>query len=262
MEGIMFNRVEHCKIIAKSQMLNTGSFEKKVLDATGGEYEVLGEYLGNKVKILMRHASSDCATKGGHQWETRPNDFQQGKRCPTCAMRSRKEAVVESRRLDADSVRKKLLDTGGEFELIGDYVNNKAKTIFLHVKCRREFEGRLNDFDTQTRRREHFCRLCSAEDLRSKGEKEVAAILNRMGVTYNEQQTFPGYTGRKRFDFCVFHGDGSEYFLLEFDGQQHFFQNTGSIWDHKKTKRRDLREGCLRKAVRYTTVQDCVQRGC
>jgi len=55
-------------------------FCKLVRETTNNEYSVLGKYINNKTKIRMRH------NKCGHEYEVRPNDFQQGYRCPACSI--------------------------------------------------------------------------------------------------------------------------------------------------------------------------------
>jgi len=57
---------------------DTTIFKQEVYDLVGEEYTVLGEYKTNKTKILVSH--NIC----GNKYEVRPNDFQQGYRCPEC----------------------------------------------------------------------------------------------------------------------------------------------------------------------------------
>ena len=63
-------------------------FKKEVFNLVGDEYTVLGDYVNNKVKILMRH--NVC----GNEYTTRPNDFQQGHRCPICLKNSKESLIV------------------------------------------------------------------------------------------------------------------------------------------------------------------------
>lgn len=53
-------------------------FKEEVKNLVGNEYTVLGEYINNKTKIKIKH--NIC----GHEYMVRPNDFQQGYRCPEC----------------------------------------------------------------------------------------------------------------------------------------------------------------------------------
>ena len=57
---------------------NTEQFKQKVLNLTNGEYIVIGEYTHSRVKIKIKHLT--C----GLTYETRPNNFLSGHRCPYC----------------------------------------------------------------------------------------------------------------------------------------------------------------------------------
>lgn len=56
----------------------TKQFKEMVYNLVKTEYSVLGEYVGSKEKILMKH--NFC----GHEWLIQPNKFVQGRRCPKC----------------------------------------------------------------------------------------------------------------------------------------------------------------------------------
>lgn len=62
----------HCR------MKTTEEFKKEVWDAVKDEYSILGEYFGNKVKILIRH------NKCNKDFLMKPNHFLSGERCPYC----------------------------------------------------------------------------------------------------------------------------------------------------------------------------------
>jgi len=53
-------------------------FISEVFNLTGNDYTVLGEYKSALTKILMRHNKCGC------EWETKPNVFLSGRRCPKC----------------------------------------------------------------------------------------------------------------------------------------------------------------------------------
>ena len=60
----------------------------------------------------------------------------------------------------------------------------------------------------------------------SRGEIKICDILDRAGLSYVEEYSFPDLvssSGRPlRFDFCVFDDDGEIDFLIEFQGIQHY----------------------------------------
>ena len=64
-------------------------FSEEVKKETNGEYEVLSEYTNNRTPLKMLHKT--CGT----QWEIRPYNFKNGKRCPNCNQ-SHGEKTIES----------------------------------------------------------------------------------------------------------------------------------------------------------------------
>lgn len=57
-------------------------FKKEVEDGTNGEYTLLGEYVNNRTKVLIRHNCEKC---NNNEYEVRPTDFTRGNRCPSCS---------------------------------------------------------------------------------------------------------------------------------------------------------------------------------
>lgn len=62
--------------------------------------------------------------------------------------------------------------------------------------------------------------------LSSKGEVKIHEVLEKAGLSFKEEYSFPGLNssnGRPlRFDFCVFADDGTVDFLIEYQGKQHY----------------------------------------
>lgn len=80
--GAKQRRCPTCANEARGSHLRDADYLQKVLASQewGGEYEWLEEHAGdNKAKLLIRH------TVCGREYRVRPNDFQQGYRCPHCA---------------------------------------------------------------------------------------------------------------------------------------------------------------------------------
>lgn len=90
------------------------------------EFECLGEYQGNKVKILHRHKI--C----GYEWEVKPNVLLTNTHgCPFCSGKVRKDITYfrnEVKKLDND------------YDVVGEYVNTHTKTIFIHKTCGNKFK--------------------------------------------------------------------------------------------------------------------------
>lgn len=82
------NTGRRCPRCAGNIKKTTIQFKKEVLDLVGKEYSVLGEYKGNKMKILLRHNSKKC---NFNEFETKPSNFLSGKRCPKCCIKRGEE---------------------------------------------------------------------------------------------------------------------------------------------------------------------------
>ena len=78
--------------------------------------------------------------------------------------------------------------------------------------------------------------------MKSYGEEKISYLLNLNGIFFQIQKTFetcrfPDTNALARFDFYI-----NNQYLLEFDGEQHFFSNNKG-WNtetaFEKTKKRD-----------------------
>jgi Zn ribbon nucleic-acid-binding protein/mRNA-degrading endonuclease HigB of HigAB toxin-antitoxin module len=108
-------------------------FVKEVYELVGNEYSVLGEYRGNKNKLLIKH------NKCGFEYEVSPNGFlSKGSRCPKCAGRlpyttkTFKEAVYNL--------------VGDEYNVLGIYIRSNIKILIIHNKCGYEWNVIPNNF--------------------------------------------------------------------------------------------------------------------
>ena len=73
LNGIRCPKCQH-----RSYKKTTEEFKKEVSKLVDCEYEVLGEYVGNKIHIVMKHIVCNSIYK------VTPNTFLRGCRCPTC----------------------------------------------------------------------------------------------------------------------------------------------------------------------------------
>lgn len=60
----------------------------------------------------------------------------------------------------------------------------------------------------------------------SQGERKISDILDAAGLHYEIEYSFPDLATKKgvplRFDFAVFDDDGEIWFLIEYQGEQHY----------------------------------------
>ena len=96
-------------------------FKKEVFDLVGDEYEVLGEYVNTKTKILMKHNKCD------NEYEVTPDHFLRGARCPKCYGNMKKTTGY---------FKKEVIDlVGKEYTVLGEYVGANKKVKIRHNKC-------------------------------------------------------------------------------------------------------------------------------
>lgn len=110
----------------------TEDFKREVFEATGDEYNVIGEYVRAKVSTKMYHSKCD------DYFEMRPDNFKTGQRCPHCSGRKRK---------CTEAFKKEVFDLeGDDYIVIGEYVNNKTEIEILHVECNEPYKTTPKQF--------------------------------------------------------------------------------------------------------------------
>jgi len=67
-----------CPSCAGRPAKTTESFREDVVSLTNGEYTTIGTYISNKSKMTFKHNLCE------NEWETTPNTFLAGMRCPHC----------------------------------------------------------------------------------------------------------------------------------------------------------------------------------
>lgn len=79
----------------------------------------------------------------------------------------------------------------------------------------------------------------------SGGERKVSDILDAAGMTYAVEYVFPDLvatSGRPlRFDFAVFDDAGNVWFLIEYQGEQHY-QKVGKFNNGKGLQRQQFND--------------------
>lgn len=107
----------------------TEEFIKEVDVLVGEVYTVLGEYVGNKNRIKMRHNHCNIV------FETTPLNFLKGSRCPKCA------GVIKKTHEEFNNEVKTI--TGDEYLVIGEYRNNNSHILLEHnwIPLNKEHDG-------------------------------------------------------------------------------------------------------------------------
>lgn len=96
-------------------------FVEEVYNLYKNEYEILGEYINAKTKILIKH---NCVNCNNHEWNITPNNFLRGKKCPICFGKIKK---------DEQYFKNKLYELNNdEYILLSEYKNTYSKVLIKH----------------------------------------------------------------------------------------------------------------------------------
>jgi predicted Zn-ribbon and HTH transcriptional regulator len=146
-----------------------------------GEYVVLSQYFNTKTKLLVCHLV--CK----HIYHVAPAKFlNSGRRCPKCK---------GGTKVDDYNYRKHIAEiTAGEYEAIGEYVNNSTPILTAHKKCGYTWLVRPANIKSGKR-----CPKCAYEDLSklkkwttSRMKKEMERIVGdeyELVSEYEDSQT-------------------------------------------------------------------------
>lgn len=205
------NRCPKCGNLKKGQYLKLTLNDVKKFIKENGNNEYIcksKEYINNKSPLLLKHKI--C----GYEWKISFTNFKSGKRCPNCARFKRKpkstnEYFLTKFNSQSDSIFYKPLE---------EYKGTDVKIKFLHLECEQEFQMTPNMFIGKGRR----CPYCFKT---SNSERRIILFLNQNHIKFEREVKFEGLNSDKgfplRFDFKIFINE-NDWFLLEYDGEQHF----------------------------------------
>jgi len=86
---VHFLRGRRCPKCKGGIKISNEDFIQLVKNLVGNEYIFLEKYKSTHHKILCMH------NKCNHEWKIKPNDFQQGKRCPKCSLLNKESKKVK-----------------------------------------------------------------------------------------------------------------------------------------------------------------------
>ena len=161
-----------CPKCYRKHQKTTEQFKQELFNRSGDEYEVLGEYINYDTGIRVRH--KEC----GHEWEPTPHSLLSKKSfCPNCTKNIRK---------DTKSFKQEVFElVGDEYEVLGEYVNNKTKIEVMHRPCGRKYSIEPNNFLRGNGR----C-LCVSQRKRRGTETFKQEIMELVGDEYEVLSEF------------------------------------------------------------------------
>lgn len=179
----------------------TEEFKKEIYELVGDEYTLMDEYINCQTKVTMLH------NKCGNEYKVKPNDFQQGHRCPFCKNNNKRKTNKEFIQRVKDQV-------GNEYTFLEEYINSRTKLKVKHNSCSKVYSVKPADFLQGCR-----CPYCN----NSKGETVIEKWLTKNNYKYEKQFSFSDckYKRVLPFDFKLEDSSG-KIILIEYDGVQHF----------------------------------------
>lgn len=202
------DRCPKCRYLKLSTKMtkDTNWFKSKVKELEfGNEYTVLSEYQGTHETIQMRH------NKCGHEYNTTPNRVLTKRRCPKCYGTPKKTNEWFTQEVE------KLV--GAEYSPVEEYDGNLKPIIMRHNVCGKSYKVRPRNFIVDA----HRCPFCCDRN-NSKGKLKIKQFLDENQIEFIEEASFAECKMKKpmRFDFFL----PQFNLLIEFDGQQHFVENS------------------------------------
>ena len=206
----------------KSVLKTDDMFRKQVIDLYNDEYTVMGKYLCNSEKILMRHNNESC---NNYEWLVLPRDFLGGKsKCPECSKLIRSAKTKKS----IESVQAKFNEYYGDNEYtVLEYINYNTPIKVLHNECNTQFTIHSNN---AYKKNGCPCKHCKSGSI---GINYIKKFLDDNSIVFNEEVTCQNmvYKDKLKIDICF------DSINLEYDGDQHFKRGRGRNEDERKERK-------------------------
>lgn len=171
---------------------------KERLSVINPDIVVVGEYKSRKMPI-----ECECFACG-YRWFPEPGNLLNGSGCPSCAGLKKKtteQFVEELKEINPDII------------VLGEYRGSK---VDIACKCR------VCGFEWSARPNNLLCNRTSCPSCdQSKGERRIKTYLDKHGIRYKYEESFPGLIGvgggALTYDFFI----PDINILIEFQGGQH-----------------------------------------
>ncbi|MDC4245549.1 hypothetical protein [Clostridium perfringens] len=227
----------------KNKTKDHKEFIKEIKEKYGDEYEILGEYKGNKRKLLVKH---NCISCNNYKWEIIPNSLLRGRGCPVCA--NKKVILGVNTIWDTD---RWMINLGISEENAKRYSRCSNKKITVKCPdCGREKEMVISNL--------YNCKsiFCSCGDGKSYPEKFIFNLLKQLDIDF-EIEYKPKWIENKRYDFHI----SNSSCIIETHGEQHYDGNFISLGG-RSLKQEQLndkykKETALKNGIKHYIELDC-----
>lgn len=201
-----------CKKCSNRETMDNNKFDAML----GSEYTRLSECKGNKKLVKIRHNCKEC---NYYEYEVRPANFGQGKRCPKCS------GLLKKTKEDIQFFLDKYFKN--EYLVIGEYINKDTPIKIKHLKC----GNYIYPTWTNIREKRFSCKYCKM----SSGELEVANILTELNIDFKYQFIKRDCKDKNCLPFDFYFKKNNKEFIIEYDGRQHFMEIFGENKNEKKS---------------------------
>lgn len=149
-----------CPKCSGRQQLTAEIFKTRVMEQTGEEYSVLGDYVNLKTKIKLKHNVCGCV------YEVTPSNFLSGHGCPDC---------YKTIPYTTETFKDKVFElTGDKYTVLEEYKKSDVKIKIRHNICGHEYYVLPSLFIRGNR-----CPECSVHLRRSLPEEIVAFFVGQ-----------------------------------------------------------------------------------
>ena len=131
--------------------LTSTEWEQKVAELGDGEYVCIGEYVNTSTKVRMRHVT--C----GHEYETTPLNFVQGRRCPGCSKKGKRPGSQLTLTLEAFQARLDQVHGRGVLTAFGEFRDTQHP---VSLRCQDGHEWIMNRANEAIRASASGCPTC------------------------------------------------------------------------------------------------------
>lgn len=200
--GKLLSNIE-CRYCYGNQMLTTREWWGRFSEAVRRRFKLLSDYQGNKQKIrLLCNYCNNKFTKTAQAFAMAPT-------CPYCG---------NIGKMNTSIFKFKVAQQTNNYVVVGKYISSHEKIKMRHLSCQSEFLTTPNNFLNG-----HRCPYCSKRV--SKGEQNIENYLKSKNILFETQFRIDDCKDKKTlpFDFAVFNADRSLNCLIEYQGEQHFY---------------------------------------
>lgn len=170
----------------KSVKKTTEEFKNEVYNLVKDEYKVLSEYTGTNNKIIMLHV------KCNNEYSVTPNKFLQGRRCPECSGKTKK---------DTKKFYKEVYDlTNGEYELKSEYIDAATYVNIEHKVCGEIINCMPKEFVKSKNPRRCIC-------MSNRTRWTTQKLSNYIDETFNEEFTLLSEYINRKTQVTVLHNE-------------------------------------------------------